>query len=74
MTAAPPLPPVCPPRRESDLNVPLRLARLPPPLIHATQPSMAANALVIFAKWPLPGRVKTRLCIEGDVVYVDIAG
>ena len=23
---------------------------------------MAANALVIFAKWPLPGRVKTRLC------------
>ena len=23
---------------------------------------MAANALVIFAKWPLPGQVKTRLC------------
>ena len=23
---------------------------------------MSANALVIFAKWPLPGQVKTRLC------------
>ncbi len=23
---------------------------------------MAANTLVIFAKWPLPGQVKTRLC------------
>ncbi len=23
---------------------------------------MTANALVIFAKWPLPGQVKTRLC------------
>ena len=40
----------------------------------ATRPSMAANALVIFAKWPWPGQVKTRLCIEGGVVYVDVAG
>jgi len=23
---------------------------------------MVANALVIFAKWSLPGQVKTRLC------------
>jgi len=35
---------------------------------------MSTNALVIFVKWPLPGQIKTRLCIEGDVVYVDVTG
>jgi len=33
---------------------------------------MAANALVIFAKWPLLGQVKIHSYIEGDVV--DVAG
>ena len=42
--------------------------------IRATHPSMAADALVIFAKWPLPGQVKTRLCIEGDMGCVDVTG
>ena len=63
------------PGPESVLNFLLRLAGLPP---HTnpryTPPSMSATALVIFAKWPLPGQVKTRLCIEDDAVYVDIAG
>ena len=47
-------------RRSTILNA--LFTRLPPTAIRATHPIMAANALVIFAKWPLPGQVKTRLC------------